>query len=82
MYKLELTAEDMETIQFVGHRYSWSQTLIDNCVEGTNNIPEHVAWEIAEECFNDTKGGHSFFPMLDHASELAGNLFDFLDGII
>ncbi len=81
MYTLTLTTEDVSTIAFVGGRYGWSEAL-SSLGEGENEIPEHEAWEINESFQEDTVGGHSFFPMLDHHSDLAGKLFTFMEEIV
>lgn len=74
MYKLHLTETEMNDIAFVGYRYCWSNALLDHCIEGENEIPEHIAWELREAFEADTEGGHSFFPMLDSRSELCEKL--------
>ena len=81
MYILTLTALDIDTIAFVGGRYSWSNVLLAY-EEGRNEIPEHEAWEIVAAFDADTVGGHSMFPMLDPRSELYAKLSDFADNII
>ena len=81
MYTLTLTAENIDTIGFVGSRYAWSDALKTMEV-GVNEIAEHEAWDIEESFHSDTEGGHSFFPMLDHQSDLAEKLFTFLDAIV
>ena len=81
MYTLELSEQDVKTIGFVGYRYGWSDSL-SHLSAGINEIPEHEAWEINEACESDTEGGHSFFPMLDPRSDLAGKLSDFLQSIV
>ena len=81
MYKLNLTAEDCETIAFVGNRYCWSDSLY-YLNEGENEILEHEAWEIKEAFDEDTEGGHSMFPMLDHSSELCEKLLKFYEEIV
>ena len=80
-YTLTLTAEDVQTIQFVGGRYGWSHSL-RGMETGTNEISEADAWEIKDAITEDTFGGHSLFPMLDHRSDLASNLLDLLDSIV
>lgn len=81
-YKLELTESEIDTINFVGGRYCWSEALRRLCHEGLNELPEHVAWELLEAFNCDCEGGHNFFPMLDHWSDLAAKLFKFRDSII
>lgn len=81
MYKLELSAGDVKTIAFVGYRYGWSDSL-GSLAEGVNTLAEHEAWEIAEACESDTEGGHSYFPMLDPNSDLAGKLSTLLESIV
>lgn len=80
-YSLTLTPEDVSTIAFVGHRYGWAEAL-SSLGEGENELAEHEAWEIVSAFESDTEGGHSFFPMLNHESELAGKLFALMDEII
>ena len=81
MYTLHLTEEDISTIAFVGHRYGWSDTL-SSLGEGKNEIPERKAWDIISAFNEDTEGGHSFFPMLNHQSDLARKLFHFMEEIV
>lgn len=81
MYTLDLTAADIDTIAFVGDRYSWSAILAPY-VEGRNEIPEHEAWNIQAAFLEDTEGGHSMFPMLDRGSKLYAKLIFFWEGII
>tara|TARA_R110002096_G_scaffold34627_1_gene98775 strand:+ start:564 stop:818 length:255 start_codon:yes stop_codon:yes gene_type:complete len=80
-YRIDLTAEDMLTIGFVGARYAWSEVLID-LGEGEHELGEAEAWRIAEACNADTEGGHAVFPMLAPESELFAKLLAFRDGII
>ncbi len=90
MYTLTLDEQDRETISFVGHRYCWSEKLSRMSYFGDEkengfvvfSFPENIAWEIKEAFENDTEGGHSFFPMLDHRSDLARKLFAFMDSIV
>jgi hypothetical protein len=81
VYTLELTEEDVSTIGFVGGRYSWSDVLCKYDV-GTNEIPEHEAWEIRDAFESDMEGGHSPFPMLNPNSDLYQKLQDFWDKIV
>lgn len=80
-YRLILTAEDAETIAFVGGRYEWSRAL---CLygEGTHDLSEAETWTLAAAFEADCEGGHSPFPMLDGRSELAGKLLAFWQGIV
>ena len=82
MYHLFLSPANMESITWVGGRYSWSSALLDHCEQGDNEIPENIAWEINEAFEEDTKGGHSFFPCLDLSSNLAEKLFQFMREIV
>ncbi len=81
MYTLHLTSEDISTIAFVGYRYGWAEAL-SSLGEGENKLQEHEVWEINDAFQMDTEGGHSFFPMLDHSSELAGKLFMLMESIV
>lgn len=80
-YTLALTSEDIDTIGFVGGRYAWSEAL-GSMGEGDNPLAEHEAWALQEAFEADTEGGHSFFPMLSHESELAGKLFALMESIV
>lgn len=80
-YTLALTSEDIDTIGFVGGRYAWSEALW-SMAEGDNPLAEHEAWALQEAFESDTEGGHSFFPMLSHQSDLAGKLFALMDEIV
>jgi hypothetical protein len=79
-YRLDLTAEDVLTIAFVGVRYAWSEVLID-LGEGENEIDEAEAWCIADAFDADTEGGHAMFPLLAPDSELFAKLLAFREGI-
>jgi len=81
MYTLTLTSGDVYDIAYLGNRYCWSESL-SSLGEGENKIPEHEAWEIKDAFEQDTEGGHSFFPMLDHSSDLARKLFAFMEEIV
>jgi hypothetical protein len=80
-YTLSLTAEDMDAIAFVGHRYFWSDAL-SALSEGDNHLSEAEAWAFAEAFEADTEGGHQYFPMLDPNSDLANKLHAFLVSIV
>ena len=80
-YTLILTEKDTDTIAFVGGRYGWSTALL-HLNAGVNEIPEHAAWEICRQIEEDTEGGHSYFPMLDHRSELADKLIEFINRVV
>ncbi len=82
MYNLFLTAEDITTLEWVNGRYSWSDRLLSMCVEGDNEFFESEAWSLIESFKEDTEGGHSYFPCLDHSSELATKLFAFIEQIV
>ena len=90
MYTLTLDEQDLETISFVGNRYCWSERLSRIAYFGEDlengstlyTFPENVAWEIKADFEADTEGGHSFFPMLDHRSDLARKLFAFMEAIV
>lgn len=81
VYHLELTEDDLNTIHFVGGRYSWSEALSQFGI-GDNPMMEHEAWSLSEAFEADTEGGHSPFPMLRHDSDLATKLFSFWDSIV
>ena len=88
MYTITLTKEETDSVDFVGHRYSWSMALQDLLTYDDEGQPEpislaeHEAWELRDAFEEDTEGGHSFFPMLDHNSELARKLFAFMESIV
>ncbi len=79
-YRLELSAEDVLTIAFIGTRYAWSEALI-GLEEGVSELREVDAWKIAEAFDADTEGGHSMFPMLAPDSELFGKLMALRESI-
>lgn len=82
-YRINLTEEDIDTIDFVGHRYAWSEALQGLASEpGELVLAEHEAWELAEAFESDCEGGHSMFPMLDTDSDLYRKLWAFLDRIV
>jgi hypothetical protein len=80
-YHLHLTADDIETIAFVGNRYCWSSAL-SSLSEGDNELAEHEAWTLVQAFEADTEGGHSYFPMLDHRSDLADKLAKLISQVI
>lgn len=80
-YTLELTAQDVTTIAFVGGRYNWSDALT-GLETGTNEIAEPEAWEILEAFESDTEGGHDPFPMLDTSSDLCTKLYNLWESIV
>lgn len=80
-YQLELTDADIDTIAFVGGRYEWSDAL-RHLEPGVNELTEGEAWALAEAFEADTEGGHSYFPLLDSHSDLAGKLMQLLDAIV
>lgn len=83
-YSIQLSHEDETTITFVGYRYGWSDTLerLGFDTEGTHEIAEHEAWELAEAFEADMDGGHSPFPMLDGHSDLYVKLTEFWQSIV
>lgn len=76
MYTLELSYEDLLTIQFVGNRCDWSSALLKLCKTGANNIRESQAWELKEAFEADTDGGHRMFPLLNPDSDLYEKLMN------
>jgi len=75
MFRLDLTADDINTIRFVGNRYSWSDCLINVGVsEGVNELTEYETWEIKESIEADMEDGHDSYPMLDPSSDLCDKL--------
>ena len=80
MYTLTLTEEDMNTILFVGNRYSWSKVL-SNLAVGENFMDSWVATRIGRAFNEDMEGNHSMFPMLNLRSSLAIKLREFYEGV-
>lgn len=80
-YTITLTADDVETIAFVGARYSWSGSMLA-LEEGDNELTEPEAWAIAEAIDADCEGGHLPFPLLNERSELYATLRRFRDSIV
>lgn len=76
MTKLTLTQDDMDTINFVGHRYGWSDLAMLEV--GTNEIEEHELWEWKDAVENDD----AMFTLLNPNSELFEKLFNLYDSII
>jgi hypothetical protein len=81
-YELNLSEDDMSAVCFSGGRYEWSRALLFYLTEGHNEVPEHVAWELAEAFKSDTEGGHSPFPLLSPDCKLYTKLSDFWDSIV
>ena len=81
MYHLFLTQDDVDTIAFIGSRYSWSSSLAQYA-PGDNYIPESDAWTIKDAIDDDMEGGHDGLPMLDGRSDLAYTLSDLYESII
>lgn len=82
MYTLVLSESDLSTAHHVGHRYAWSQWILDTCEVGANALAEHQAWELAEAIEADCEGGHSPFPMLNPHSELYEKLSTLAESIV
>jgi len=88
-YTLTLTRQESDSVDFVGGRYRWSDALRKLLAYDDETgepdpvrLTESEAWTLREAFEEDTEGGHSFFPMLDHRSELARKLFAFMDSIV
>jgi len=81
-YKLELTADDIQAIRFVGARYGWSFWLLNAAGEGSNEFAEHELWEFKEAVDSDSEGGHSRFPLLSPKSGLYGKLDALVESIV
>jgi hypothetical protein len=82
MYNLTLTENDFSAICFSGGRYQWSREILFYLEPGENEIPEGMAWELVEAFEEDTKGGHSLFPLLASDSRLYEKLIEFMDSIV
>jgi hypothetical protein len=83
MYELDLTADDLTTIWFVGNRYGWSNSLIQlGLSEGVNNLTESEAWGVADGINSDCEGGHDGYPMLDTRSDLCEKLHNLYLSIV
>lgn len=80
-YKLSLNKYEWRTLKTVGHRYSWSSTLLKYCVEGENKLTEEQAWSIKLAFQADSQGKHGMFPMLSPGSYLRTKLLDFYQGV-
>lgn len=81
MYTLNLTAEDVCTIDYVAGHYCWASVLRDLSI-GENHLSEFEAWRIKEAFDDDAIGGHQMFPMLDPDSKLASKLIRFWNEIV
>ena len=82
-YRLDLTEDDINTIWFIGNRYSWSDSLIKVGVsEGVNEFTESETWGIKEAIEADMEGGHDSYPMLDPNSELCDKLHNLYVSIV
>jgi hypothetical protein len=65
--------EEVNTIAFVGNRYGWSKSALDNMTIFDNGsgkivLTEPAIYEIYEGIESDMEGGASGFPMLDYRS--------------
>ena len=80
-YLLTLTDADIETIAFVGDRYSWSDSL-RSLVAGDNVMSEPEAWSIRDAIEQDMIGGHDAYPMLDRDSTLCLKLHNLYQSIV
>jgi len=78
-YTLHLTADDVDAIAFVGHRYGWSSSMMD-LSEGENRLSEAQAWDIRDGVYSDMEGGHDAFPMLD--TTISGGLCEKVQALI
>lgn len=86
-YTLTLTAEDWQTIRFVGGRYAWADALLGLTPEDEDTttrftLPEVMAWALVEAFDADTEGGHGMFPLLDPRSALYDKLTRFRGSIV
>jgi hypothetical protein len=79
---LQLTAQEVNAVKMVGHRYEWADYLSGYIDEATGNISmeENEMWEFNDAVEADTEGGHSPFPMASPA--LADKLQSFVDQMV
>lgn len=87
-YKLTLTQDERNAIDWVGHRYATGTDLYKTLMQGTAShdwdyegdvdfaMPEHVAWQIRDLCESED----FLFPCF--APAFAGKLQTFCDSII
>ena len=99
MYKLTLTREERNAIDWVGYRYSNGDDLKELICKCTNYksdhytdnawveaenitfyIPEHIAWQIADNAREEDGDGEYTFPCF--ASELAEKMIAFCFDIV
>lgn len=64
-YRIEITADDIETIAWIGNRYEWSSWAHSTLETGINDLAEHEAWELIDAMAADIDGGHSPLPLLN-----------------
>jgi len=81
MYILELTDDDIDTINSIGYKYNWSESLKGLNI-GINKISESEAWFIRDSIELDMEGGHSIFPMLNPSSHLYTKLLEFYNEVV
>lgn len=80
-YTLYLSAPELEALQWIGNRYSWSDALLMLTSEEEDGTimacgTESDWWEVREAVEMDTIGGHSPYPCASDA--LATKVEDFL----
>jgi len=77
-YRLQLTPSDIRAIEFASGRYSWPDMLISHMTDGgLVTFTESEMWQWCDDVDDDTKGGHSPFPLASPA--LASWLQNFYD---
>ncbi len=91
-YKLTLTSSEHRALAWVADRYGSAEILYDGMVRtddddsgdgwgGVFDVPEHVAWNYAEELPRDNGVESALLPPCAGGS-LAGKLIGLLDGIV
>lgn len=76
-YRLTLTDEDVDAIQFSGNRYGWSDALL-SYGPGTHRISESEAWRISEAIASDDAP----YPLLNPHSDLYEKLEAFCRSVV
>jgi hypothetical protein len=88
MYRLQITDEEWRVIDFVGHRYSWSEALLRllgglEPEEGdVYALTEDAAYYLLAAFDEDVDRNHGYFPLLKTDSDLTQKLFDFMDAVV
>lgn len=77
-YRINLTPDELRTVEFASGRYAWPDMLSAHVDEnGSVGFTESEMWQWADDVDSDTQGGHSPFPLA--SPDFAEKLQNFYD---